>query len=279
MRRTRILATLGPASDGDATIRALIDAGADAFRLNFSHGTPDGHREVCRRIRAAASAARRPVAVMQDLAGPKIRIGPVPAPLVLQEGETLRIESGAFDAEPGRVSCTADALFTSVVPGQHILLDDGRIELEVTSVATGAVETRVLAGGPLSSHKAINLPGATMRLSALTPKDAEDLRAGLEMGVDLVALSFVQSADDVKAARAVATAAGAPGLPIFAKIEKPAAVERIDENLAAADGIMIARGDLGIELPLETLPTVQTALVLAAGRFGAPVMVARVVLV
>lgn len=278
MRRTRILTTLGPASDTAETIRALLDAGTDAFRLNFSHGTAAGHAETCQRIRAAAKAAGRHVSVMADLGGPKIRIGPVPVPLALGDGETLSIEHGTFDGSPGRVSCSFDALFTSVVVGQRLLLDDGRIELDVTAVSPGRIETRVVAGGLLESHKGINLPGGAIRASALTPKDAEDLRAAIAMGVDMAALSFVQSADDVSAARAVAASAGAPDLPIIAKIEKPAAVECVEEILKVADGLLVARGDLGIELPLETLPAVQKRLVLAARRVGVPVIVATQVL-
>lgn len=278
MRRTRILVTLGPASNSPATIRALIDAGADAFRLNFSHGTAADHAETCKRVRAAATAAEREVAVLQDLGGPKIRTGPLAAPFPLREGDTLVIEKGDAQGGPGRVSCSFDGLFTSVAAGQRLLLDDGRIELEVDAVAPSLVTTRVISGGVLDAHKGINLPGVTLRTSALTAKDLDDLRAGIAMGVDVVALSFVQSADDVRAAHAAAAAAGAPDLPVIAKIEKPSAVESIDEILAVADGLMVARGDLGVELPIQTLPAVQKRLVQAARRRGVPVILATQVL-
>ena len=278
MRRTRILSTIGPATSDQEKIAELLAAGTDAFRLNFSHGNAGTHAEVCKRIRTAAAATGRDVAILQDLSGPKIRIGPVERPIHLADGDSLVIAQGEFAGQPGRVSALAEALFTSVRPGLRLLLDDGRIELEITGVAPGEISTRVIAGGVLESHKGINVPGVALRTSALTPKDVEDLRAGIAMGVDVVALSFVQSADDVLAAKAAAASAGAADMPIIAKIEKPQAVEQVDEILEVADGIMIARGDLGIELPLETLPAVQKRLILAAHRRGAPVIVATQVL-
>jgi pyruvate kinase len=278
MPRTRILSTIGPASSDLAVISAMLAAGADAFRLNFSHGTLATHQEMCRRIRQAAQAVRRDVAIVQDLGGPKIRIGELAAPLRLETGATLVIERGDTASDPGQVSCSFDALFTSVVPGHRLLVDDGTIELEVTDVALGRITTRVITPGVLQSHKGINVPGVRLRTSALTPKDVDDLRAGIAMGVDLVALSFVQSPDDLTAARTVAASAGAADLPIIAKIEKPQAVEQIDEILQVADGIMVARGDLGIEVPLETLPAVQKRLIRAARQRGVPVIVATQVL-
>ncbi|HYN08349.1 MAG TPA: pyruvate kinase [Vicinamibacterales bacterium] len=278
MRRTRILATIGPACADHATIAALLAAGTDAFRLNFSHGTIETHAEACRRIRDIAGAARRDVAILQDLSGPKIRIGPIDHPIDLADGSDLVIAQGEFAGKAGRVSAASDALFTSVRTGHTLLLDDGRIELTVTGVAPGEISTRVVAGGRLEAHKGINVPGVALRTSALTPKDIEDLRAGVAMGVDLVALSFVQSADDVRAAKAAAASAGAPDMPIIAKIEKPQAVEHLDDILQVADGLMVARGDLGIEMPLETLPAVQKRLILAARRRGIPVIVATQVL-
>ena len=278
VRRTRILATLGPASSEASTVAALIDAGTDAFRLNFSHGSHADHARACALIRSAAKSVQRPIAVLQDLSGPKIRIGPLDAPIALAPGDALAIDQGEFTGNHARVSCNFDALFRSVRPGHRLLLDDGRIELEVTALENGRIATRVITGGPLGGRKGINVPGAIIRTPALTPKDLEDLRAGIEMGVDLVAQSFVQSADDVRSAKAAAAAAGAPDLPIIAKIEKPQAVEHVDEILAVADGLMVARGDLGIEMPLETLPAIQKRLILAARRHGVPVIVATQVL-
>ena len=277
MPRTRILATIGPASSDAPTIAALLDAGADAFRLNFSHGSIETHQAACLRIREAARQCHRDVAILQDLAGPKIRIGPLDAPIRLRASDPLIIERGEFVGGPDRVSCAFDALFTSVATGQRLLVDDGTIELDVVDVAPGRLTTRVRADAVLEGHKGINVPGA-IRTSALTSKDIEDLRAGIAMGVDLVALSFVQSADDIRAARATAAAAGATDLPIVAKIEKPQAVEHVDEILQVADGLMIARGDLGIEIPLETVPAVQKRLIRAARQRGVPVILATQVL-
>jgi pyruvate kinase len=279
LRRTAILATVGPATASPDGIRALIDAGVDALRLNFSHGTAESHGVVARRIREAAAEAGRPAAILQDLGGPKIRVGRIdPSPVVLAEGDTLVIEHGDFAGGPGRVSCNADAFFAVVAPGHRVLVDDGRIELEVVSASPGQAVTRVVGGGDLSSGKGLNLPGVALPISAFTPKDAEDLKAGIAMGVDLVALSFVQSPDDIAIARAVARDAGAGDVPVIAKIETPVAVERIEAIVAAADGVMVARGDLGIELPLETLPAVQKHIVQTARRQGVPVIVATQVL-
>jgi pyruvate kinase len=278
MRRTRILATIGPATAERATIEALLEAGTDAFRLNFSHGTIDTHAETCRRIREAAAATGRNVAILQDLGGPKIRVGPLDPPIDLTEGDTLVLAQGEFAGKAGLVSVASDALFTSVRAGHRLLLDDGRIELEITGVAPGKLTTRVVGGGRLEAHKGINVPDVPLRTSALTPKDLDDLRAGIAMGVDLVGLSFVQSADDVRAAKAAAASAGAPDMPIVAKIEKPQAVDHLDDILQFADGLMVARGDLGIELPLEKLPAVQKRIILAARRRGVPVIVATQVL-
>ena len=278
MRRTRILCTIGPATEAPERIRALIEAGADVIRLNFSHGSIDWHAEMCRRVRRAAADAGRFVAVLQDLSGPKIRIGAVRSPIALQAGGVLAIELGDFAGGPGRVSTTFGALFDSVSAGTRLLLDDGRIELDVTRVAPGRLETRVVTGGQLESHKGINAPGVEMKTPAMTPKDATDLEAGITMGVDLVAVSFVQSADDMRRVRAAAEQAGAPNMPLIAKIEKPHAVDRVEAILDASDALMVARGDLGIEMPLETIPAIQRRLVFAARRRGTPVIVATQVL-
>jgi pyruvate kinase len=278
MRRTRILVTIGPASDDPESIQALVEAGADAIRLNFSHGSRATHATSCERIRAAAARAGRDVAILQDLAGPKIRIGALTAPIPLAVGDRLVIERGDFVGEAGRVSSTFEALFTSIPNNQRLLVDDGRIELVVTAAEPGRLTTEVRTGGLLEARKGINVPGVTLRTSSLGPGDVEDLRAGIAMGVDVVAVSFVQSADDVLAARAAAGAAGAPDVPIIAKIEKPQAIAGIDQILDVADGLMVARGDLGVEIPLETVPSVQKRLVKASRRRGVPVIVATEVL-
>ena len=277
MRRTRILATAGPATP-PPVLRELIRAGADAFRLNFSHGTHESQAAMFKDIRDASLAEGRPVAIVQDLGGPKIRTGEVAQPFALSVGEHLTIAHGEFMGGPGRVSCSFAALFSSARVGDRLLVNDGRIELEVTAVAADALDTVVRAGGQLSSHKGINLPGVMIRTSAVTEKDEADLRFGISLGIDFVALSFVQSAEDVSHARRIAAQAGAPDLPIIAKIERPQAVDQIESILDVADGVMVARGDLGLELPLERLPAAQKRVTRAARARGVPVIVATQVL-
>jgi pyruvate kinase len=277
LRRTRILATAGP-STPPAVLRELIRAGVDAFRLNFSHGTHESQAGMYKAIRDASAAENRPVAVLQDLGGPKIRTGEVAEPFELAAGDSLTIARGRFAGGPGRISCSFDALFVAARPGHRLLVNDGHIELEVVSASPDALATRVVQGGTLSSNKGINLPGVTIDTCAVTSKDEADLAFGIALGIDFVAVSFVQTADDVTAARRVATAAGAPDLPIIAKIERPQAVEQIDAILGVADGVMVARGDLGVELPLEKLPAAQARVTRAARARGVPVIVATQVL-
>jgi pyruvate kinase len=269
---------VGPASESPEQIRALIEAGTDAFRLNFSHGTRESHKDVCARIRAAAAELGRPIGVVQDLSGPKIRIGSLAAPIDLAAGDTLTIVLGSFTGSGSRVSCSFEPLFTSVPAGGQLLVDDGRIELEVTSAAPDELNTKVMTGGRLESHKGISVPGLELRTSAVTEKDAADLQAGLAMGVDMVAVSFVQSADDIRRVRALAVSYGTPDVSLIAKIEKPQALARIDEILDEADAVMVARGDLGIEIPLEAVPAAEKMIVRRARSRGRPVIVATHVL-
>jgi pyruvate kinase len=278
MRRTRILATIGPSSHSADTIAALLGAGVDAFRLNFSHGTREAHAAVCQTIRQVAARTGRAVTVLQDLGGPKIRIGKIAEPVALTAGDRLTIAHGTFEGRGLRVASSFDALFTSVAPRDTLRIDDGRIELVVEAASPEEIVARVVEGGLLQSGKGINLPTSVVRTSALSDKDRLDLVAGIAMGVDLVALSFVQSADDVVAARAAIKEAGRRALPIVAKIEKPHAVDRIEEILDVADGIMVARGDLGVEIPLERVPTAQRRIVTACRRRGTPVILATQVL-
>lgn len=278
MRRTRILSTVGPASESKEQLRALIDAGTDAFRLNFSHGTRESHAGACARIREVSADAGRPIGIVQDLSGPKIRIGSLAAPIDLTAGDTLIIALGSFAGSGSRVSCSFEPLFTSVPAGGRLLIDDGRIELEVTAAAPGQLETRVTTGGRLESHKGISVPGLELRTSAVTEKDAADLAAGLAMGVDMVAVSFVQSADDIRRVRSLAASYGTPDVLLIAKIEKPQALVRIDEILDEADAVMVARGDLGIEIPLEAVPAAEKMIVRGARSRGRPVIVATHVL-
>jgi pyruvate kinase len=280
VRHTKIIATIGPATSSARAIRELVAAGVDIFRLNFSHGNHASHGEVVTLVRAAASEARRCVAIMQDLSGPKIRTGKLQAgtPLTLNAGDPLTIAVGDFAGTPGRVSTTYADLPTSVRAGDTLLLDDGRIQLRVEAVRGGALETVVIDGGSLGEHKGINAPGVELPSVGLTAKDAEDLKFGVSAGVDFMALSFVQSERDVRYAREALRQAGAPDLPLIAKLERPEAVARIEEILRESDAVMVARGDLGLELPLERVPRVQKEVTRRARALGVPVIVATQVL-
>jgi pyruvate kinase len=276
MRRTKIVATIGPASNTDQAIRDLIGAGVDVFRLNFSHGVHAGHGDVIARIRAASAEAGRPVAILQDLSGPKIRTGLLKdhQPLLLEPGARLVIAAGEFEGETGRVSTGYRELPARVRAGDTLLLDDGRLQLRVESTSADEIRTVVVDGGLLGERKGINAPGVALPASGLTAKDREDLRFGVASGVDFVAMSFVQSADDLRQARAALAEAGAPDLPLIAKLERPEAVDHLDEVLHSCDAVMVARGDLGLELPLETVPRVQKEITRRARALGVPVIVA-----
>ena len=278
MRRTKIVATLGPATSSPEAIAELITAGVDVVRLNFSHGTHQGHRVVFERVRDAAARANRVIAIMQDLSGPKIRTSALEggSPLQLVPGDELKIAAGDGMGTKGRIFTPYAELVHSARPGDRLLLDDGRIELRVTA-AGSELTTVVVSGGPLGEKKGINAPGVALPASAITTKDADDLRFGLELGVDYVALSFVQTAEDVRSARQVMEGAGRR-VPIIAKIERPAAVENLAPILELADGVMVARGDLGLEMPLEQVPRVQKEIIRLARLAGRPVIVATQVL-
>ena len=280
MRHTKIVATIGPATSSDATLRELVAAGVDVFRLNFSHGTHESHGEAVARIRAAAGEARRCVAILQDLSGPKIRTGPLPGgrPIDLLAGDELRIAVGEFPGGPGFVSTPYEELPRALHRGDTLLLDDGRIQLQVEESTSTEIRTRVVDGGSLGEHKGINAPGVPLPAAGLTPKDAGDLAFGLRAGVDYVALSFVQRAADVQQARDAAARAGAPHVPLVAKLERPEAVAHLDEIIAACDAVMVARGDLGLEMPLERVPRIQKEITQKARRAGIPVIVATQVL-
>ncbi len=279
MRHTKIIATVGPASDSSEVLEALLVAGVDVFRLNFSHGTRDSHGAAIAAIRAACRKAGRHAAIMQDLSGPKIRTGPVPdgKPLQLRAGDELRIGAGDEVGQPGRISTPYGELIHSAQPGDRLLLDDGKIELRVVGSSAEELTTLVVTGGSLGGHKGINAPGVRLPASSVTAKDAADLRFGLELGVDFVALSFVQTVEDVLRARQVMAEAGGTAA-IVAKIERPAAVENLDAVLNAVDAVMVARGDLGLEMPLEQVPRVQKLIIRRARALGRPVIVATQVL-
>ncbi len=276
MRRTKIIATIGPATSSATAIRELVSAGVDVFRLNFSHGTHEGHGEVVTRVRRAAAELGRNVALLQDLSGPKIRTGALRdhQPLQLNTDDELIIAAGDFIGEPGRVSTRYDQLVAFVKPGDPLLLDDGRIQLRVVATDGKQIRTTVVDGGMLGEHKGINAPGVPLPASGLTPKDVEDLTFGVKAGVDFVAMSFVQSAEDLRQARAALRRAGGGDVPLVAKLERPEAIARIEEILHACDAVMVARGDLGLELPLETVPRVQKEITRRARALGVPVIVA-----
>jgi pyruvate kinase len=279
VRRTKIVATIGPATSDPALLDQLVAAGVDVFRLNFSHGTADSHRAVCRGVREAARRQGRHVAVLQDLSGPKIRTGPVAGggAIQLDEGDALSILPGDEDGEAGRIFTPYVELVSSARPGERLLLDDGRIELRVVESLPGELRTVVVNGGLLAGRKGINAPGVTLPASAFTPRDEEDLRVGLDMGVDLVALSFVQTAEDVRRAAAIVEASG-QRVPLIAKVERPAAVQNLAAILEVAQGVMVARGDLGLEMPLEQVPRAQKQIIRQARALGRPVIVATQVL-
>jgi pyruvate kinase len=280
MRHTKIIATVGPASESDGMLDALIAAGTDIFRLNFSHGTQQTHAATFARVRAAAERARRVVAILQDLGGPKIRTGPLEGanPIVVTRGDPLTIAVGDSPGKPGRLSTTFAGLAQSVRPGDRLLLADGLVELRVERSDGKEIQTVVVEGGEIGEHKGITAPGVPLPISCITPKDADDLRFGLSLGVDMIAISFVQTAADLRRARQLMAEAGGSEVPLVAKLERPQALEHLDEILAASDAVMVARGDLGLEMPLERVPRAQKEITRAARRQGIPVIVATQVL-
>ena len=276
MRHTKIIATVGPASDSDAALDALIAGGADVFRLNFSHGTHESHAATFARVRAAAARAHRHVAILQDLGGPKIRTGRLEGgrPLHLAPGDALRIETGDFVGGPGRLSTTFAGLAASVRPGGRMLLADGLVELRVDATDGRVIQTTVIEGGDIGEHKGINVPGVALPASAITLKDENDLRFGLSLGVDFVAVSFVQNAGDLRKARQLIVDANGGDVPLVAKLERPEAMAHLDSILGSCQAVMVARGDLGLEMPLERVPRAQKDITRAARRRGIPVIVA-----
>jgi len=280
MRHTKIIATVGPACQSEDGLDALIAAGTDIFRLNFSHGTHQSQALAFERIREAASRARREVAILQDLSGPKIRTGQLAnhVPIHVSPGQRLTIATGTFVGGPDRVSTTFEGLAKSVTPGSRLLLADGLIELRVESTDGTEIVTTVVDGGEIGEHKGINAPGVELAASAITPKDADDLAFGLSLGVDMVALSFVQSAADLRQARQLLADAGKADTPLVAKLERPQAVDRLTDILSVSDAVMVARGDLGLEMPLERVPPAQKEITRRALRAGIPVIVATQVL-
>jgi pyruvate kinase len=274
MRRAKIVATLGPATSSYEQIRAIIDAGVDVARMNLSHGTYDVHEGVYQNVRKAANDSGRAVAVLVDLQGPKIRLGKFEGgPYELAEGDIFKITTEDIIGNKEIVSTTFKGLPHDVKAGDFLLIDDGKVRVEVVETDGTVVTTRVIVAGPVSNNKGINLPGVSVNVPALSDKDEADLRWGLELGADLVALSFVRSASDIERVHEIMQEVGRR-VPVIAKIEKPQAVDALDEIAEAFDGIMVARGDLGVELPLEAVPIVQKRAVEIARRLAKPVIVA-----
>ena len=274
MRRHRfakIIATLGPASAAPDTIRALFAAGVDVFRLNFSHGDHDGHRRCFNAIREVESATGRPIGVLLDLQGPKLRIGEfTEGRATLDEGASFVLDLDPAPGDSQRVALPHPEVFTALKPGTDLLVDDGKIRLEVEACGANFAGTRVKVGGEISDHKGVNIPDAVLPISPLTGKDRRDLALGLELGVDWVAASFVQRPRDVLLLREAIGGRAS----LVTKLEKPSAVERLDEIVELSDAVMVARGDLGVELPPEDVPSISRRIVRTCRGAGKPVIVA-----
>jgi pyruvate kinase len=274
MRRAKIVATLGPATSSYDNIRAIIDAGVDVARMNLSHGSYEVHEGVYANVRKAADDAGKPVAVLVDLQGPKIRLGKFEAgPYELAEGDIFKITTEDIIGTKEISSTTFKGLPNDVKPGDYLLIDDGKVRVRVVAVDGPVVTTEVIVAGPVSNNKGINLPGVAVNVPALSDKDEADLRWGLKLGADLIALSFVRNARDIERVHEIMAEEGRK-VPVVAKIEKPQAVDALEEIIEAFDAIMVARGDLGVELPLEAVPIVQKRAVELARRAAKPVIVA-----
>ena len=274
MRSTKIVATVGPASRDPRVLDRMVDAGMDIARLNFAHGVPDEHAETVELVRAAAERVGRSVAILQDVPGPKLRIGPVANGVVdLEVGARLVLTPEAIEGTAERLSVTLPGLSEVIRPDDIAYLADGSIRLRVEEVTDGEVVTTVEVGGSVASRQGLNLPNVSMALPAVSEDDHRLIDAGIDMGVDLVALSFVRAASDLAPVRRHLEERDAP-MPVIAKIEKPQAAEHAEEVIKAADGIMVARGDLGIELPIEQVPLVQKRLLAIAGRNARPAITA-----
>ncbi len=274
MRRAKIVCTLGPATSSTSQVRALVDAGMDVARLNLSHGDYADHEKVYRAVRRASDETGRGVAVLVDLQGPKIRVGTFASgPVMLVNGAEFTITTDDVPGDVHEVGTTYDGLPGDVQPGDRLLIDDGKVALECIKVEGTRVFTKVIEGGRVSNNKGINLPGVAVSVPALSEKDKEDLRWALHLQADLIALSFVRNAGDARDVRDIMDEEGVH-LPVLAKIEKPQAVDNLAEIVEAFDGIMVARGDLGVELPLEDVPLVQTQAITLARRAAKPVIVA-----
>lgn len=274
MRRAKIVATLGPASSSYDQLRAIIEAGVDVARMNLSHGSYDVHEQIYRDVRKAASDLDKPVGVFVDLQGPKIRLTKFKeGPVMLEKGATFKITTDEIEGDVNICGTTFKGLPGDVNVGDFLLIDDGKVKLRAVEVSDTTVTTIVEIPGLVSNNKGINLPGVAVNVPALSEKDEDDLRWALKLGVDMVALSFVRNASDIERVQEIMREEGRK-VPVIAKIEKPQAVENLEEIIDAFDAIMVARGDLGVELPLEQVPIVQKRAVELARRWAKPVIVA-----
>ena len=271
LRRTKIVATLGPASSGQSVIANLFAAGADVFRINMSHTSHERMRELVAAIRAVETEHGRPIGILVDLQGPKLRVGSFAnGPATLIKGETFVLDGDSRPGDAARVHLPHPEIFAAVEPGHTLLLDDGKIRLVAIEVEGERIVTRVEVGGKLSDRKGVSLPDTVIPFSALVEKDRSDLEAALDAGIDWVALSFIQRPEDIAEAKKITRGRAA----VMAKIEKPQAVHRLGEIIEVADSLMVARGDLGVEMPLEKVPGVQKLMTRTARRSGKPVVVA-----
>ncbi len=273
-RKTKIVCTIGPASESPQILEALIRGGMNVARLNFSHGTHEEHRMKIQNIRQIVDRLRQPVAILQDLGGPKIRIGLMKeGGAELKRGKGFCLTSQALIGDETRATVTYPVLASEVKPGDRILLADGTIELQVLDSDGKTIRCQVIIGGILTSHKGMNFPTRTILASAFTEKDYKDLLFGVQQGVDLISLSFVREAADIEGVKKILEKESAD-IPVIAKIERKEALEKIDEIILASDGIMVARGDLGVETPIEKIPNVQKRLIRKANASGKPVITA-----
>ncbi len=274
MRRAKIVATLGPATSSYESIKAIIEAGVDVARMNLSHGSYEVHEEIYQTVRKAAADAKKAVGVFVDLQGPKIRLGKFAnGPVNLAKGDTFKITIDDIEGNQEICSTTFKGLPGDVQVGDVLLIDDGKVGLRATAVSDTTVTTVVEVPGPVSNNKGINLPGVAVNVPALSEKDEDDLRWGIRLGVDMVALSFVRNASDINRVHEIMREEG-KFLPVIAKIEKPQAVDALEEIIDAFDGVMVARGDLGVELPFWQVPLVQKRAIELSRRWAKPVIVA-----
>ncbi len=276
-RRAKIVATIGPSSEDETTIQKLIECGMNVARLNFSHGTHEQHASRIERIRRISHRLGQPITILQDLQGPKIRIGNIQdGKILLEEGNKITLTTRCVPGDAALVSVDYPGLPRVVQPGGRILLSDGQMELQVTRVSEEDVETRVVLGGTLTPHKGVNLPGAQLDIPCFTEKDEADLKFGLQNGIDVIAMSFIRSAKDVERVRKAAAALGSEfaQTPIIAKLERPESLQNLEAIIAAADGVMVARGDLAVEMSPEAVPTAQKQIISCANRHAKMVITA-----